>query len=161
AKAEQRQITELTIAAGPGKEDELVTLAKRHKGSGLGEQALYNALLVAREGGDIGKFYQLGEEFVVEYPRSSHRSDVVTALGNVAMDRADFRQAAQYFEAAYASDPNGKESVSRLLAASTVRAFLADPKVGGDLRQLAARSGQKIDDLLWVVAQSGNFAALE
>ena len=160
AKAEQRQITELTITAGSQRDEQLLALARRNKGSGLGEQALYNALVLARDS-DVGRFYELGEQFLEEYPRSSHRTDVLGALATVATDRADYQIAAGYLEAAYAAAPSAKDALDRMAAAASIRAFLGDPKAGADLKELIGRGAGNADGLLLVMARAGNFAAIE
>lgn len=164
AKTVQRQVTELTIAAGADRDEKLLSMAKRHKGSGLGEQALYNALIVARDRGDIARFYELGDEFVAAYPRSGRRTAVLTALAQVASDRADFAQAARYLDAAYAASPADKESHERLYAAASIHAFLGSQEAAGDIKRLVGKGSgavDKIDELLVLIARSGNFAALE
>ncbi len=160
AKTEQRQVTELTIAAGSDRDEKLLSMAKRFKGSGLGEQALYNALLVAKDRGDVTRFYEVGDEFVAAYPRSGKRGPVLTALATVATDRGDFSRAARYLDSAYATDPSSAAGLERLKAATTIHAFLGDAEAAADMKRLAAR-GQNLDDLLLALARSGNFAALE
>jgi Flp pilus assembly protein TadD len=162
AKAEQRQITELTVTGGADQEQKLMALAERRKGSGMGEQALYNALIIARDHGDIERFYKLGEEFLATYQRSPRRADVMGALASLASDRADYAQAAGYLEANYVADPTGKESLERLYAAASIRAFLGEPQAAQDLRQLVQRgAGGRAEELLLVLARAGNFGAVE
>ncbi|MBI4509337.1 MAG: tetratricopeptide repeat protein [Deltaproteobacteria bacterium] len=160
ARAEQRQVTELTIAAGERRDVELLSVAERHKGSGLGEQALYNALVMAREAGDVARFYQLGQEFVDTYSRSSRRTDVITALAEVAEARADYIQAAAFLEQSVKAAPGAKEAAERLLHAATIRAYLGDARASEDLRELAARGVAGTDDVLWLLSRSGNVGAV-
>lgn len=162
AKTEQRQVTEITIAASGGHQEELLSYAKRNKGSGLGEQALYNALLVARTEGDIDRFYALGEEFIDQYPRSGQRGEVMLALATVASDRGDFGQAAEYLERTYAAEPRAKEAVQRMLTAATIRSVLGDAKAADDIKELSARglAQKEIDNLLVELARSGNTTTL-
>jgi tetratricopeptide (TPR) repeat protein len=159
-KAEQRQVTELTITGESDREEQLLSMAKRHKGSELGEQALFNALAVARTNGDIDRFYELGEAFLEQYPKSNKRSDVTSALATVASDRGDYAQAATYLTAAFNADPNGKEATERLQNAAQIRALLGDATVAGDVKKLVSR-GSHVDDLMMVIAESGNLPALE
>ena len=60
SKAAQRQVAEVTVTDTGDREEQLLGMAKRHKGSELGEQAFYNTLLVARSNGEIERFYELG-----------------------------------------------------------------------------------------------------
>ena len=163
AKAEQRQVAELTIASSDDKQERLLSYAKRFKGSGLGEQALYNALLVARTEGDIDRFYALGEEFIQQYPRSGQRIEVMGALASAASDRGDFAQAAQYLEATYQADPRGKDALVRLDAAAQIRAVLSDPKVVDDVKEMLARGAPRgqVDEVLLQSARVGNLPAVE
>ena len=163
AKTEQRQVTEITIASSGDRQEQLLSYAKRHKGSGLGEQALYNALLVARTDGDADRFYALGEEFVDQYPKSSLRPEVMTALASVASDRGDFQQAAEYLERTFVADPKGKEALTRLHTAATIRSVLGDTRAGEDIKELAARglSQKELDELLIQLASSGNTTAVQ
>ncbi|MCC6809072.1 MAG: tetratricopeptide repeat protein [Deltaproteobacteria bacterium] len=159
-KAEQRQIAEMTIMSGADREEQLQSFARRNKGTAMGEQALYNALIVARNN-DADKFYDLGREFLEEYPRSNKRVEVMKALAGTATDRADFSQAAAFLSAVYEIDPAAKDADERLYAATVIRAFLGDAKVTGSVRSLAARAPDKLDSVVSIIARSGNLAALE
>ena len=163
AKTEQRQIADLTISSGDSRDEKLLSFAERHKGSGLGEQALYNAMLLARDSGEIERFYQLGEEFTASYPKSERRVAVMAALAQAATDRADYSQAAQFLETIYESNPNAEDAVDRLFAAAQIRAALGDSKVVADTKKLnASRKAQsKIDELLMDIARSGNVGPLQ
>jgi hypothetical protein len=83
----------MTVSDSGDKVEQLLSMAKRHKGSELGEEAFYNTLLVAKSEGDIERFYSLGDQFLVDYPSSPRRSNVLSALATVATDSADFANA--------------------------------------------------------------------
>ena len=120
-------------------------------------------MLVAREGGDVDRFYALGEEFIDQYPKSTLRTDVMTALASVASDRGDFVQAAQYLEKTYAADPKGKDALGRLYAAASIHAVLGDAKIVEDLRELRTRNApdNQVAELLLQTARGGNLTAAQ
>lgn len=160
-KAAQRQVAEMTASDSGDRVDQLLAMAKRHKGSELGEEAFYNSLLVARSSGDIEKFYSLGDQYLVDYPSSKRRIDVLGALAAVATDSADFVNAGKYLSAAYAADPQGKDAMDRLQSAASFHAILGDAAATAEIAKLAARGSSKVDDLLLVLARSGNTATME
>jgi len=160
-KAAQRQVEEVTASESDDREQQLLALAKRHKGSEVGEEAFYNTLLLARSGGQLERFYELGDQFLTDYPSSPRRTDVLGALASVASDSADFNKEGRYMAAAFAADPQGKDSGDRLYAAASVHAVLGDPAAVGEIAKLADRNSPKVDDLLVLLAQSGNVSLLE
>lgn len=160
-KAGQRQLAEVTASDTGDREEQLLALAKRHQGSQLGEEALYNSLAVAKSNGDTERFYALGDEFLATYPNSPKRSDVLSGLASVASDGADFAKAAKYLSTAYDADPQGKEALDRLYSAASIHAVLGDPAIAAEAKTLNDRGNPKVDDLLVLVAQSGNLSALE
>jgi hypothetical protein len=102
-------------------------MAKRHKGSELGEQAFYNTLLVARSNGEIERFYELGDQFLVDYPQSpSGASMCSSALATVASDSADLAKAGKYMAAAVAANPGAKEASDRLYTAASIHAVTGE-----------------------------------
>ena len=161
SKAAQRQVAEVTASDSGDREEQLLTMAKRNKGSEIGEEAFYNTLLLARANGEIERFYQLGDQFLTDYPGSARRADVLTALAAVGSDIGDFPKAAKYDAAAFAADPQAKDAVDRLVAAASMHAVLGDPAATDEISKLAKRGNGKVDDLLLLLARSGNFSALE
>jgi tetratricopeptide (TPR) repeat protein len=161
SKAAQREVAEVTASDSGDREEQLLAMAKRNKGSEIGEEAFYNTLLLARSNGEIEKFYQLGDQFLTDYPASPRRADVLTALAAVGSDIGDFPKAAKYDAAAFAADPQAKDAIERLVAAASMHAVLGDPAATDEIAKLAERGNSKVDDLLLLLARSGNFAALE
>jgi tetratricopeptide (TPR) repeat protein len=160
-KAAQRQVEEVTASDSDDREQQLMALAKHHKGSEVGEVAFYNRLLLAKSGGQIDLFYELGDQFLSDYPTSSRRIDVLGALATVASDIADFTKEGKYMAAAFAADPRGKDSGDRLYAAASIHAVLGDPAVVSEVAKLADRDMDKVNDLLLLMATSGNVSTLE
>lgn len=160
-KAAERQVAEMTASDAGDRVDQLLAMAKRHKGSEVGEEAFYNTLLVARSDGEIEKFYNLGDQFLADYPSSKRRIEVLGALAAVASDSADFVKAGKYLSAAYSADPRGKDAAERLYAAASIHAVVGDPAAATEIAQLAERGSGKVDDLLLLLARSGNIATME
>ena len=161
SKAAQREVEEVTASDSDDRETQLLALAKRHKGSEIGEEAFYNTLLLARSNGQLERFYELGDQFLTDYPASPRRADVLGALATVASDSADFRNEGKYVAAAFAADPQGKESGERLYTAASIHAVLGDPAAVPEMAKLADRGSTKLDDLLILLARTGNIATLE
>jgi tetratricopeptide (TPR) repeat protein len=161
AKAAQRQVAEMTASNSGDRVDQLLAMAKRHKGSEVGEEAFYNTLLVARSDGEIEKFYNLGDQYLAEYPSSKRRIDVLGALAAVASDCADFVKAGKYLSAAYSADPHGKDAADRLYAAASIHAVIGDPAAAAEIAKLAERGSGKVDDLLLLLARAGNLTTME
>jgi tetratricopeptide (TPR) repeat protein len=161
SKAARRQVEEVTATESDDREQQLLALAKRHKGSEVGEEAFYNTLLLARSNGQLDRFYELGEQFLTDYPASPRRVDVLGALANVSSDSADFIKEGRYMAAAFAADPQGKDAMDRLYAAASIHAVLGDPAAASEIAKLADRGSDKVDDLLVLLARSGNVAILE
>jgi tetratricopeptide (TPR) repeat protein len=161
SKAAQRQVEEVTASDSDDREQQLLALAKRHKGSEIGEEAFYNTLLLARSNGQLERFYELGDQFLTDYPASPRRPDVLGALATVAADSADFKSEGKYMAAAFAADPNGKEAPERLYTAASIHAVLGDPAAIPEIVKLADRGNPKVDDLLVLLARSGNIGTLD
>lgn len=162
SKAAQRQVAEVTVTDTGDREAQLMGMAKRHRGSELGEQAFYNSMLVARSNGEIERFYELGDQFLAEYPRSQRRIDVLSALATVASDSGDLAKAGKYMAAAVAANPGAKEAQERMYTAASIHAVLGEAAAAKEIRAFAERgSSERVDELLLLLARSGNLSALE
>jgi len=160
-KAGQRQIAEVTASDSSDREAQLLALAKRHQGSQIGEEALYDSVVVAKSSGDVERFFKAAEDFVASYPASPRRLDVLGSLATVAADTGDFVSAGKYLVAAFNANPQAKDAADRLNAAASIHAVLGDPAAVQEMRELIERGSSKVDDLLGLLARSGNFATLE
>jgi len=162
SKAAQRQVAEVTVTDTGDREEQLLGMAKRHKGSELGEQAFYNTLLVARANGDIERFYELGDQFLVDYPQSQRRVDVLSALATVASDSADLGKAGKYMAAAVAANPGAKEASDRLYTAASIHAVTGEAVAAKEIVKYAEHgNAARVDELLLLLARSGNLSVLE
>jgi tetratricopeptide (TPR) repeat protein len=161
SKAAQRQVEEVTVSDSEDREAQLLALAKSHKGSEVGEEAFYNTLLLARSNGELERFYELGDQFLTDYPSSPRRPNVLGALATVAADSGAFKNEAKYMAAAFAIEPQGKESAERLYTAASIHAVLGDPATVGEISKLSDRGSTKVDDLLVLLAHAGHMALLD
>ncbi len=108
----------------------LMNLANKYKGSSLGDQALYEAFVALRAKKDP-KFYESGEQLLLQHSTSKYAQEVATSMGQMALTTADFRRAALYFELyydRYSSKPEAKEFLTN---AAKIRELLGDFKVAG------------------------------
>jgi cellulose synthase operon protein C len=162
SKAAQRQVAEVTVTDTGDREAQLLGMAKRHKGSQLGEEAFYNTLLVARSNGEIERFYELGDQFLADYPQSTRRIDVLSALATVASDSGDLTKAGKYMAAAVLANPGAKEAHERLYTAASIHSVLGEAVAAREIRTFAATGSQeRVDELLMLLARAGNLTVLE
>ncbi|MFH0901875.1 MAG: tetratricopeptide repeat protein [Pseudomonadota bacterium] len=137
----------------------LEQLAEGYKETGLGEEALYEAMTRSRDEGNIEAFYRTGEEFLKRYPKSNKAVAVLTSLASVASDRADFGQAARWLEESFRIDASAKDAADRLRAAAAIRAYFGEDQAADDIKALATR-GASVGDILLILARTGNLTAL-
>lgn len=116
----------------------LMKLARKYKGSSLGDQALYEAFVALRAKKDP-KAYESGEQLLLQHSSSKYAQEVVTSMGQMALMTADFRRAALYFELFYDRYHNKPEAKDLLKNAAQVRELLGDFKI-------AARDYEKLSE---------------
>ncbi|HEY3351828.1 MAG TPA: tetratricopeptide repeat protein, partial [Polyangia bacterium] len=128
--AESRELDQATLrASGSGDraaEDGLLKYAASHTGTELGEKALLNAFVTAKNSDDFDKVFAIGERFLKEYPKSQALPDVLATLGKMAAQAVEFRRSARYLEEAARSRPADPKSVEMLRASAAIRAHLGD-----------------------------------
>ena len=116
----------------------LMKLARKYKGSSLGDQALYEAFVAMRAKKDP-RAYESGEQLLLQHSKSKYAQEVVTSMGQMALMTADFRRAALYFELFYDRYHDKPEARDLLKNAAQIRELLGDFK-------LAARDYGKLGD---------------
>lgn len=129
AGAESRALESVTLAAGSqgeGMVDGLLAFASSHKGSDIGERALVNAFITARNSDDLEQVIEVGERLLAEYPDSEIAPDVLASLGRMSVQAADFERAARYFEQAAAKQEDIASRAPTMRAAGTLMAYLGD-----------------------------------
>ncbi len=127
--AETRALESVTLAAGSGGEgmvDGLMAFAASHAGTDIGERALVNAFITARNSDDLDQVIDVGEKLLREYPKSEVAPDVLATLGRMSVQAADFERAARYFEQAAASQIDPAARVPTMRAAGTLLAYVGD-----------------------------------
>lgn len=116
----------------------LLKLARKYKGSSLGDKALYEAFIALRSKRDP-RAYDSGEQLIMQHGKSKYALEVVTAMGQMALTTADFRRAALYFELFSEKYPGEKDARDLLKNAAQMREMMGDYKV-------AARNYRKLND---------------
>lgn len=102
AAAQQRQLDVLTVSAGAGERgaETLMTFAAKNAGSALGEKALLNAFMAARDQQDTAQLIKIGDQLLRDYPKSSEIVTVLGTLGKLTAQSAQFDEAARYLNEA-------------------------------------------------------------
>ena len=139
---EQAEMRSVQAQAGdvssPEYATSLLRLARKYKGSALGDKALYEAFVALRSKRDP-RAYQSGEQLLMQHGKSKYALEVVSAMGQMALTTADFRRASLYFELYAEKYPGKKDSRDLLRNAATMRELMGDYKV-------AARDFRKLND---------------
>jgi cellulose synthase operon protein C len=140
---------------GGGGVDRLVDFASKHKGSEIGEKALLNAFLAARDAGDLDKVFEVGDRLIRSYPSSENLTDVLSTMGKLALNSLQFERSANYLESA-AKRKSGDEGAELLKAAGILRAGLGNRlKAETDL-SLFLRSKGSLEDKADLVLKVAN-----
>lgn len=96
----------------------MLALGKKYKGSSLGDLASYEAFSAYKKKKDPA-VYQAGEELLSKHADSKYAKEVVSDLGQIAIQSGDYGRAAEYFEkfiSLYPQDPMSK----KLMASAAV-----------------------------------------
>ncbi|MCB0421900.1 MAG: tetratricopeptide repeat protein, partial [Bdellovibrionales bacterium] len=108
----------------------LLKLARKYKGSNLGDRALYEAFVAFKSKKDP-QAYTSGEQLLMQHGKSKYAQEVVTAMGQMALITADFRRAALYFELYFDRYRNQKDAKELLASAAKMREAMGDFKIAG------------------------------
>lgn len=117
----------------------LLGFASKYQGSSIGDQALYEAFtsLKAKKSPEA---YEPGEQLLLKHGDSRYAKEVVGAMGQMAVNSADYRRAAKYFEAFAKKYPKDPSSRALLKNAATMRELMGDfPEAAEDFRTLGER----------------------
>ncbi|MGE0764600.1 MAG: tetratricopeptide repeat protein [Bdellovibrionales bacterium] len=132
---QQAEMRAVQVAAGdfstPDYAANLLKLARKYKGSSLGDQALYEAFTALKAKKDP-KAYDSGEQLLMQHRASKYALEVTTVMGQMALASADFRRAALYFEIfndRYGNRPEAKEFLSN---AAKMRELMGDYKIAAN-----------------------------
>ncbi len=131
---QQAEMKSVQLAAGdfasPEYATNLLKLARKYKGSAIGDSALYEAFTALKAKKDP-KAYDSGEQLLMQHKGSQYALEVTTSLGQMALATADFRRAALYFEIffeRYGAKSEGRELLSN---AAKMRELMGDFKIAG------------------------------
>ena len=106
----------------------LLKMASKYKGTSLGDKALYEAFLAFKRNKDK-RAYETGTTLVLKHKKSKYALGVITDMGQMALNSADFKRAALYFELFHERYPRKKESKDLLRSAAQMRSLMGDYKV--------------------------------
>ena len=116
----------------------LLALAKKYRGSSLGDQAMYEAFVSLKAKKDP-KAYEAAEQLIVQYGNSDYAQRAATEIAQMALVTADFHRAALYFELYFEKYPQRNESRDFLKNAAQIRESM------GELQE-AASNYRKLGD---------------
>ncbi len=105
----------------------LLGFASKYQGTSLGDQALYEAFSSMKAKKDPAA-YGPGEQLLEKHADSKYAKEVVSAMGSMALNTADYRRAAQYFEIFIHKYPKDESSPSLLKNAAILREAMGDFK---------------------------------
>lgn len=156
---QQAEMKAVQVAAGdfsaPDYAANLLKLARKYKGSSMGDQALYEAFIALRAKKDP-KAYDSGEQLLMQHRSSKYALEVATTMGQMALMTADFRRAALYFELFAERYPAKPEARELLKNAAKMRELMGDFKIAaGNYKKLGDNTGAARMDYL-----SGDWSAL-
>ncbi len=115
----------------------LLQLAGKYQGSSLGDKALFEAFVSFRSRQDP-QMYEVGEALLLQHQQSPYAQEVATSMAQVALQTADFRRAATYFELFSERYPRHPQANNFLQRAAELREGLGDLK-------LAARNYERLN----------------
>jgi len=131
-QAEYRKIQNATgDPRSRGYAQKLLEFASKYKGSSLGDQALYEAFVSLKLKKDP-QAYDPGEQLLIKHADSKYAKEVVGAMGQMALNTADYRRASKYFEIFAKKYPQDASSKSLLKNAAQMREFMGDYKEAAD-----------------------------
>ncbi|MBK9294042.1 MAG: tetratricopeptide repeat protein [Oligoflexia bacterium] len=131
-QAEYRKIQNATgDPRSRGYAQKLLAFASKYKGSSLGDQALYEAFVSLKAKKDP-QAYDPGEQLLIKHSDSKYAKEVVGAMGQMALNTADYRRAAKYFEIYSRKYPKDPSSSSLLRNAAQMREYMGDFKEAAD-----------------------------
>ena len=113
-RSQVKQIVEETMisqsrSGSLGRNNSLLKLASKYKGTKLGDRALYEAF-VDMKAKRNPKAYKIGEKLLTQYKDSKLAKGVVSDMAKMAIITADLRKAAGYFDLFAQNYPKDKDS---------------------------------------------------
>ncbi|MFN7825388.1 MAG: tetratricopeptide repeat protein [Pseudobdellovibrionaceae bacterium] len=105
----------------------LLGFAAKYKGTALGDQALYEAFTSLKAKKDPAA-YEPGEQLLEKHSDSKYAKEVVAQMGQMALNTADYKRAARYFETYARKYPADASSKDLLKSAAQMRELMGDHK---------------------------------
>lgn len=129
---QQAEMRTIQIESGDTSSDSyasnLLKMASKYKGSSLGDKALYEAFLAYKSKKDP-KAYEVGTELALKHKNSKYALGVITEMGQMALNSADFKRAALFFELFFERYKGKKERLDLMKSAAEMRELLGDYKI--------------------------------
>lgn len=128
-QAELRSVQAANLEShSPDYAEHMLRLARKYKGSELGDKALYSLFTSLKDKNDF-KAYEMGEQLLLQHRNSEYALQAVSALGDMALKSADFKRAALYFELFAERYPKDSTATALLANAAQLRESLGEYKV--------------------------------
>ena len=132
ARSQVQNIIEETLISGSrsgvlGRNNSLLKIAMKNKGTSLGDKALYEAFVDLKAKRNP-KAYQVGEKILSQHGSSKFAKIVVSDMAKMAIITADLKRAAQYFSIFAKKYPSDKDSKIFLKNAAEIYRNLHDFK---------------------------------
>lgn len=143
----QAEFRKVQDSAGDPKSREyakkLLSFASKYQGTALGDAALYEAFVSFKKKKDP-QAYEPGEQLLIKHGDSKYAKEVVGAMGQMALNTADYRRAAKYFEMFARKYPNDQSSPQLLKNASSMRLFMGDFKEASESQKELKSSAEEV-----------------
>ncbi len=161
-RSQVQEIVEETIISrsrsggGAGRNNNLLKLASKYKGTNLGDKALYEAFVDMKAKRDP-KVYKVGEQLLSHHKDSQFAKTVVSDMAKMAIITADLKKAANYFSLFAQSYPSDKDSRGFLNNAANIYRNLHAFKAAKDVFVRLGQPGKAAEmDML-----KGDWSALK
>ena len=136
-RSQVQEIIEETVISGSrsgvlGRNNNLLKIAMKNKGTSLGDKALYEAFVDLKAKRNP-KAYQVGETILSQHGDSKFAKTVVSDMAKMAIITADLKRAARYFSIFSKNYPSDKDSKKFLKSASEIYRNLHDFKTAKEI----------------------------
>lgn len=132
--AQQRQLDVLTMSAAASDRgtDTLLSFAQKNVGSALGEKALLNAFMAAKDQSDLLQLIKIGDQILRDYPNARDSVSILGTLGKLTAQAAQFEEAARYLGEAAKRETQPGQAQEMVRTAAVLSAQRGDRKAAED-----------------------------
>jgi tetratricopeptide (TPR) repeat protein len=142
--------------------ENLKKVAEEHKGTPVGEQALYTAFTTYLQKKDLARLHETGTQFLQDYPQSKYSADIYAVMGKSALESADFEGAATDYEAYFAAFSRDGNARAAMQTAAEIRENTGDyAKAIEDLGKLGIQSSEQRFHITELKYKSGDTGAAQ